>query len=313
MKNSELKRLIKSAYSIEASRKNEFIKNYQRRELNYRELLRVQLQYMGAQLMAICGYALAMLLGSLANIDVKLAKIVAVLAPLAALFALTGLGKSEKYGMEEIEMSSRFSLRTIMIIRLAIIGIAGLAIMLAASCALSAVTGMNLFVSFAAAGVPYLITTFLCMLLIRRWHSPKNIYGCVVIAAGVCAAMFGGIDILERCCAGLYRSALSGVLLISAGLTAVEVCAYIRESEDHAEARRRCDGSSRGERCRKDNAHEDDLRNLKAYKRLDLLRRNRCVRGIIQRCLGLSPAEFRLLSVLYGQRFPAVYRRVKGS
>ena len=182
MKNSELKRLIKSAYSIEASRKNEFIKNYQRRELNYRELLRVQLQYMGAQLMAICGYALAMLLGSLANIDVKLAKIVAVLAPLAALFALTGLGKSEKYGMEEIEMSSRFSLRTIKIIRLAIIGIAGLAIMLAASCALSAVTGMNLFVSFAAAGVPYLITTFLCMLLIRRWHSPKNIYGCVVIA-----------------------------------------------------------------------------------------------------------------------------------
>ena len=146
MKNSELKRLIKSAYSIEASRKNEFIKNYQRRELNYRELLRVQLQYMGAQLTAICGYALAMLLGSLANIDVKLAKIVAVLAPLAALFALTGLGKSEKYGMEEIEMSSRFSLRTIMIIRLAIIGIAGLAIMLAASCALSAVTGMNLFV-----------------------------------------------------------------------------------------------------------------------------------------------------------------------
>ena len=57
MKNSELKRLIKSAYSIEASRKNEFIKNYQRRELNYRELLRVQLQYMGAQLTAICGYA----------------------------------------------------------------------------------------------------------------------------------------------------------------------------------------------------------------------------------------------------------------
>ena len=232
MKNSELKRLIKSAYGIEASRKNEFIKKYQRRELNYRELLRVQLQYMGAQLTAIFGYTLTMLLGTLANIDVDLAKIVAVFAPLAALFALTGLGKSKKYGMEEIEMSSRFSLRTITIIRLAIIGIAGLAIMLAASCALRAVTGMGLFVSFAAAGVPYLVTTFLCMLLIRRWHSPKNIYGCVVIAAGVSAAMFGGIDILEHCCAGLYRSVLSGVLLISVGLTAVEVCGYIRESEE---------------------------------------------------------------------------------
>ena len=105
MKNSELKRLIKSAYRIEASRKNEFIKNYQGRELNYRELLRVQLQYMGAHLTAIFGYALAVLLGALANIAVDLAKIVAVFTPLAALFVLTGLGKSKKYGMEEIEMS----------------------------------------------------------------------------------------------------------------------------------------------------------------------------------------------------------------
>ena len=232
MRNSELKGLIKNAYGIEASRKDEFIKKYRQRELNCGELLCMQLQYMGAQLTAIGGYALAMLLGTLTDIDADLAKVFAVLAPLAALFALTGLGKSRKYGMEEIEMSSRFSLRTIKIIRLAIIGFAGLAVMLAASCALKAVTGMSLFVSFAAAGVPYLVTTFLCMLLIRRWHSPKNIYGCVVIAACVCAAMFGGIDVLECCWTGLCRAALPGVFLISAALTAAEACRYIKESEE---------------------------------------------------------------------------------
>lgn len=232
MRYTELKGLIKNAYGIEASGKKEFIKKYQKRELNCGELFCMQLQYMGIQLTAICGYALAMLLGTLTDIDADLAKIIAVLAPLVALFALTGLGKSKKYSMEEIEMSSRFSLRTINIIRLAIIGFAGLAVMLAASCALKAVTGMSLFVSFAAAGVPYLVTTFLCMLLIRRWHSPKNIYGCVVIAAGVCAAMFGGIEFLESCSAGLYRVALPGVLLVSAVLTAVEGCRYIKESEE---------------------------------------------------------------------------------
>ena len=232
MRYTELKGLIKNAYGIEASGKKEFIKKYQKRELNCGELFCMQLQYMGIQLTAICGYALAMLLGTLTDIDADLAKIIAVLAPLVALFALTGLGKSKKYSMEEIEMSSRFSLRTINIIRLAIIGFTGLAVMLAASCALKAVTGMSLFVSFAAAGVPYLVTTFLCMLLIRRWHSPKNIYGCVVIAAGVCAAMFGGIEFLESCSAGLCRVALPGVLLVSAVLTAVEGCRYIKESEE---------------------------------------------------------------------------------
>lgn len=232
MRNAELKGLIKNAYSIEASGKKEFIKKYQRRELNCGELLCLQLQYMGVQLTVIGGYALAMLLGILANIDKDMAKIAAVLAPLAALFALTGLGKSRKYSMEEIEMSSRFSLRTVKIIRLAIIGVAGLAVMMAVSCVLRAVTGMSLFVSFAAAGIPYLVTTFLCMLLIRRWHSSKNIYGCAVIAAGVCTAMFGGIDVLARCCAGLCRAVLPGVLLIAAVLTAVEGCRYIKESEE---------------------------------------------------------------------------------
>ncbi|MBP5180631.1 MAG: hypothetical protein J6127_04995 [Clostridiales bacterium] len=232
MRKTELKLLVKNAYGIEASRKDGFIRKYQRRELNYGELLHVQLQYMGPQLTAICGYVLAMLLGSIANIDMNLAKAVAVFAPLAALFALTGLGKSGKYGMEEIEMSSRFSLRTIKVIRLSIIGIAGLAVMLAASCVLMAVTGMDIFVSFAAAGVPYLVTTFLCMLLVRRWHSTKNIYGCVVIAAGVCVAMFGGIDILVSCSAVIVRCVLPAVLLLSAVLTAAEARRYVRESEE---------------------------------------------------------------------------------
>lgn len=232
MRNSELKQLIESAYSIESSGKKEFIKKYQRRKLNCQELLCIQLQYMGAQLTVIGGYTLAMLLGALTNINKDMAKIAAILAPLAALFALTGLGKSKKHGMEEIEMSSRFSLRTIKIIRLAIIGFAGLAVMLAASCTLRVVTGMSLFVSFAATGVPYLVTTFLCMLLIRRWHSPKNIYGCVVIAIVVCAAMFGGIDVLACCCSGLCRAVLPGGFLISTVLTAVEVCRYIKESEE---------------------------------------------------------------------------------
>ena len=56
MRKSELKHLIKSAYSIEAPGKMEFIKKYQRRELNCGELLCLQLQYMGVQLTVIGGY-----------------------------------------------------------------------------------------------------------------------------------------------------------------------------------------------------------------------------------------------------------------
>ena len=233
MKNSDLTRLIKSAYAVESSeKKNEFIRKYQKRELNYPEMLFIQLQYMGIQLTAVCGYALAALLGAAAHIDEDFAKLISVLAPAFALIALTGLGKSAKYGMEELEMSSRFSMRMLKAIRLAIIGIAGLVIMLTVSCTLKLITGTDMIISFALVGVPYLITTFLCMLLIRRWHSPKNIYGCIVIALVVCIAMSGSIELLESCSAVLRGSALSVSLAVSIILTAAEFCRYINESEE---------------------------------------------------------------------------------
>lgn len=228
MKRNDVKRLLKNAYPLEPSeRKAAFLRAYQPRQMNYRELLGLQFQYMGPQLTILYGYALTMRLGLIAHQDEALARLFAALMPVLALIALTGLGKSEKYGMAEMEMASRFSLRMLKILRLTLIGLAGAVSMAAVSCVLKIVTGVNLLCSFALACIPYLATTFFSMLLIRKWHSRKNIYGCAAIAVFVCLVSFWGVEIL----AGLSRGVLWASLLICALLTGSEISKYLKESE----------------------------------------------------------------------------------
>lgn len=233
MKNSELKLLIKTAYSVEPSgKKKAFLRAYSKRELNYGEILLMQLRYMGPEITAVFACALAILLTAAAYINEDAAKIFAAFMPAAALIALTGLGKSEKYKMTEIEAASRFSLRMVEILRLSLTGIAGVLIMLAASFAIRIVTGSSLSRSLALAGIPYLSTTFLCMLLIRKWHSEKNIYGCIAAAAAVCFSVLVGMTALKK-----YPEEICGWILLilfaaSFALTVCEAGKYVIESEE---------------------------------------------------------------------------------
>ncbi len=233
MNNNELKRLIKNAYSTETPvRKREFLRAHPQRSLHYPRLLFMQLQYMKVQLTAVFSYVLASLLGALTDTNADVAGITAVFIPVIALIALTGLGKSEKYGMNEIEMSTRFSLRTIRTLQLIIIGTVSLAVMTAISWTLKKSAGTDFLLSIAMVGIPYLMTAFLCMLLVRRWHSSKNIYGCIAIAFAVSIAMFGGLEYVPAVSVGFFRSALFLSFVILFLITVAEAYKYIRGSEE---------------------------------------------------------------------------------
>ena len=228
MKNRDIKRLLKSAYAAKPSEKKaDFLRSHQPRQLNYRKLLALQFRYMGPQLTALYGYALTVLLGAAAHIDPVFARLFAAMMPALALLALTGLGRSARCGMEEMETAARFSLRMVKLLRLAIIGLAGGVVMLAVACVLKIVTGADFLRSFALVCLPYLATTFFSMILIRKWHSRKNIFGCIGIAFLVCLTAFRGAELL----ASLSVWGLLGALSAALVLTGSEFCKYLHESE----------------------------------------------------------------------------------
>ena len=127
-------------------------------------------------------------------------------------------------------MSSRFSLRMVRILRLAVVGILGVIVMAAVSCTVRLAVGAGFLQAAAFALLPYLFTTFFCMLLLRKWHSENNIFGCAAIAVGVSIAMLCGFSLPDPLL--LLRQGLPVLLPICVLLTAAEAYRYLKESEE---------------------------------------------------------------------------------
>lgn len=105
--------------------------------------------------------------------------------PLLALGVLTESGRSERYGMAEFELSTRFSLKSVVLARLGILGAADFSLF----CLLVPFAGRNNGAGILQTGVymacPYLLTTFGGLWAVRRVRGRESAYLCAGIAAAV--------------------------------------------------------------------------------------------------------------------------------
>lgn len=105
--------------------------------------------------------------------------IISALVPYIALCAVAESARSAAYGMTELEMSTRFSLRSVTLARLVSIGILHLLIL----CVLIPVAGELSLCPIIKAGIyvilPYLLTSVLGLTLVRRVQDKEMIYVCM--------------------------------------------------------------------------------------------------------------------------------------
>lgn len=113
--------------------------------------------------------------------------LLSALTPLLSLTLVAECGRSERHGMAELELSTRLSLKTLVLARLAILGSGCLAI-------LALLFPMALWqgtVGPIAAGLylltPFLLNTYAGLHIVRRFRGSEGMYGCVgVTACTVC-------------------------------------------------------------------------------------------------------------------------------
>lgn len=110
---------------------------------------------------------------------------ICAMTPLLALALLTENGRSESCGMAEFEMATRFSLRSVILARMGILGLTDGVLL----CLLAGLGRFYGGVPLAQAGVymicPYLLTAFLGMWAARVIHGRESAYLCVGIAVAV--------------------------------------------------------------------------------------------------------------------------------
>lgn len=103
------------------------------------------------------------------------------LTPFLATALTAELGRSAHYGMEELEMATRFSLRSVLLGRMAVLGLCGLTALglllaLLPNTAGLLRTGLHLL-------TPYLLSALLGLEIVRRFRGTEGFYG--TLAAGV--------------------------------------------------------------------------------------------------------------------------------
>ena len=116
---------------------------------------------------------------------------VSALIPFLALSFVAETSRSQTYGMQELEMTTRFSFRSLILARMGISGAFHLCLLIvliaiSALCQITSVfqTGLYLLVS-------YLSTAFFGLWIIRKFSSPETLYACTGIAAGIsCLGIF---------------------------------------------------------------------------------------------------------------------------
>lgn len=231
MTDRDIKVLLKDAYRISPSeREKAFVRKHEKRSMHIADIFLLELKYMGVRsvlsgVMLILMFALISLLKNPGPVWY-----LSGLLPVAGLVLISGLGKSEGYGMQELEAASRFSIRFIKAVRMFIMGCATLVIVIVSSVVLQIKTGFDFMTILGIIGTPYMLNAWGNIMITRRWHEKENIYGCIVVAGVTCILP----ALMEKAIRLQIIQPLVFVILILvvSALTVRESLLYIRERED---------------------------------------------------------------------------------
>ncbi len=159
--------------------------------------------------------------------------IVSAFVPILGLLAVTESTRSMTYGMSEFEMSTRFSLKSVVLARMSIWGLINLSIItfLTPLCRIGnnfslLQTGMYLM-------VPYLLTVNFSLWIARRVNGKETIYGCMCVAVIVSGINIGLHFVTDLIYQEIYTSwwlILSVFLLIE---LAYEIYCTIKRTEEY--------------------------------------------------------------------------------
>ena len=108
--------------------------------------------------------------------------------PFLALLLIAESTKSTIYRMNELEMAARFSLKSVVLARLSILGTFNLILFSVLITICYLVSGISLLQIGVYLFVPYLLTANISLYIVRHFRNKETIYWCMAIAVLVSGA-----------------------------------------------------------------------------------------------------------------------------
>lgn len=215
-------------------RKRAFLRNLNAGGMSVSAFLVSQIGYIRKRVWCVCAAIAAVSVFGAVFLPDTVLWLISGLTPLLVLTIIAESGRSEYYQMAELEMATRFSLRSVTLARLAILGTVSLLL-------LGILVPIGLCGGTAApvAAVLYIVTPFLLsayagLLIVRKLRGQEAMYICTGVSAGISMFLLLSHSLTpfiyqERCLAAWITAAL--VLLIGSGK---EYRSIIKRTEDLA-------------------------------------------------------------------------------
>ena len=159
--------------------------------------------------------------------------IVSAFVPILGLLAVAESTRSTIYGMSEFEMSTRFSLKSVVLARMSVLGVLDFIVLVCAIPLCYTGSGFSLLQTGLYLLVPYMLTVNISLWIIRRFQGQETVYVCMSVAVLISGANVGLrfiTDIIYQNTYIVWWFILS--VLLFAG-TAHEIYLAIKQTEEY--------------------------------------------------------------------------------
>ncbi len=178
------KEMLKQLFAApEPKRKRAFLRSLPRQEAGIGTLLISQAAFIRKWVWAVSFLLFGSVVWLAQYTEQECIWVLSAVMPFGALLLIVEFARSAAYGMAELEMTSRFSLRTVLLARMSMLGAAQLLGLIP----VAIVLGMQLLKSGVYILVPYLLTAVLGLAAVRRLPGRENMFVCGSISVFVCA------------------------------------------------------------------------------------------------------------------------------
>lgn len=183
MKTKQIKQELFFYYQApKPDRKQEFLQHFSEPGMTSWQFMRGQAGYIKKWIWGISILLLLLLLSCCSFFHKDMLNVMASFAPFIAMSLLAEGSRSYVYGMEELELATRFSLKSVLLARMGILAVFHLFLLLV-MVLFSVGSGAG---QYCLAGIrillPYFTSISIGLPLIRRFHGRESGYLCVAIA-----------------------------------------------------------------------------------------------------------------------------------
>lgn len=227
MTDKELKNMIKNAYALPTTESEKrFVRSYEKRYLQIKDVLKSEFKYMGFKSI-LSGVILCLIFITVMKMDNSDKMwVISAMIPFCAVIPMVLISRSERYGMDEIEASCRFSLRFLRFVRMFIIGIFTIGLLLSIGIIMKVLSAFTIIEYIACVLTPYLISDLGAMIVTRRWHGNENVYG--IFAVCIASSLVPFIVKMLR----LHDTAIVAIAAVIFIAVIRECVKYVKESEN---------------------------------------------------------------------------------